>query len=175
MKSEAFTLVELLVVVAVIGILATLAVPAMGSAGERARSTACQGNLRQMGLILRVYLDENGNRFPTLQNRGRDTNEVDLRTADAVLTPKGPTRIWKCPSDRKNLFEETGSSYFWNNLLNGQAADRIRLLGIPMQEAGFPVISDKSGFHAALGSGRAANHLYSDGAVKQFFVLKPNP
>ena len=175
MKSEAFTLVELMVVIAIIGILATLAVPALGSAGERARSTACQGNLRQMGLILRVYLDENGNRFPTHQNRGRDTNEVDLRTADAVLTPKGPTRIWKCPSDRKNLFEETGSSYFWNNLLNGQAADRIRLLGIPMQEAGFPVISDKLGFHAALGSGRAANHLSSDGAVKQFFVLQPNP
>lgn len=175
MRPDAFTLVELLVVIAVIGILATLAVPSMASAGERARSTACQSNLRQMGLLLRVYLDENGNRFPTLQNRGRDTNEVDLRTADSVLTPKGPTQLWKCPSDRKNLFQETGSSYFWNNLLNGQAADRIRLLGIPMQEAGFPVISDKSGFHARLGPGRAANHLYSDGAVKQFFVLKPNP
>lgn len=50
--ARGFTLVELLVVVAVIGILVALLLPVLGAAREFARSTECQGNLKQIGLAL---------------------------------------------------------------------------------------------------------------------------
>lgn len=177
MKSprSAFTLVELLVVIAIIGLLAGLMLPTLSKSGERARVVVCRSNLSQLGVALRMYLDEHGNRFPIMHNRIRGTNDVGLRTPEVVLQPQlGISRVWQCPSDRVRLFEETGSSYYWNNLLNGQAADQVRLFGMPMQDSRFPLFSDKSGFHSAMGTGKMQNHLYADGQVKDFFLLEPD-
>lgn len=62
--STGFTLVELLVVIAIIGILAVLLLPAISSAKAHARSTACKNHLRQMGLALQMYVQENGSKYP---------------------------------------------------------------------------------------------------------------
>jgi len=170
----AFTLVELLVVVAIMGLLAALLLPAAERAGERARSTACRSNLGQIGIALRLYLDDHGQRFPVMVNRSRDTNRWATNAVEIVLGPQlGNPRVLRCPSDRGRHFEETGSSYFWNFLLNGQRADAVRILGLPVSGTGVPLFSDVAGFHAALGVRRAQNHLYADGQVKQFFVLEP--
>jgi prepilin-type N-terminal cleavage/methylation domain-containing protein/prepilin-type processing-associated H-X9-DG protein len=59
-----FTLAELLVVIAIIGILAALLVPALSSAKARVRSTTCKNHLRQMGLGLQMYVQENQGRYP---------------------------------------------------------------------------------------------------------------
>ncbi|HMO65952.1 MAG TPA: DUF1559 domain-containing protein [Verrucomicrobiota bacterium] len=59
-QRRAFTLVELLVVVAIVGLLASLLLPALAKAKSRAKSAACQGNLRQIGLALRMYVDDHG-------------------------------------------------------------------------------------------------------------------
>jgi prepilin-type N-terminal cleavage/methylation domain-containing protein len=59
-----FTLIELLVVIAIISILAALVLPVLQSAKEKARQGVCLSNLRQMGLAVQMYGDDNNGFLP---------------------------------------------------------------------------------------------------------------
>ena len=171
--STAFTLIELLVVIALIAVLAGLLLPTLGRATGTARATACLSNLKQVGVALHLYLDENRNILPVMQNRPRGaTLPAGTSVEEVLLRFLGATQVLRCPGVRERWFEDTGSSYFWNFLLNGQPADRLRVFGLTVRDNRIALFSDKSGFHAARGRGREKNHLYSDGAVKNFFVLE---
>ena len=70
--AKAFTLVEVLVVMGIIGVLAALLVPALSRGNAQAQSAACKNRLRQIGLGLQMYVQDNGC-YPPLAEKGTTT------------------------------------------------------------------------------------------------------
>jgi len=169
---EAFTLIELLVVIAIIGVLAALLLPALGRTKEAGRAAACLSNLHQIGISLQLYAQDNNNHLPSMRDKSL-TMTNDLPSPDVVLTNYlGNYRVLKCPSDFQRVFETTGSSYYWNNLLNGQEADHLTAFGIIFAPHQIPLFCDKDKFHAARGAKKEVNYLYADGHLKNLLVME---
>ena len=170
--SAAFTLLELLVVIAVIAALAALLLPVFGRLKESGRATVCLGNLHQMGLALQIYVQDNRNRLPVMRDKSLTTTN-SLPSPDLVLANYlGNIQVLKCPSDRENLFQSTGSSYSWNSLLNGQNADHLVALGLHFDDHQIPLMFDKQKFHLARGPAKAVNYLYADGHIKNLLTVE---
>src|ERR1019366_907370 len=109
----AFTLVEMLTVIAIIGILAALLLPALEQAKARAKRIQCVGNLREIGLATHLFANDHGGKFPT-QVSINDGGSLEFVTAGyqiqgtfyfsyqhfrplagTLLTPK----LLACPAD----------------------------------------------------------------------------
>ena len=121
-----FTLVELLVVIAVIGVLAAILLPAIQHSRAAARRTSCKSNLRQIGLAVLQFADTHRGEFPENAHAGERRSWV--YTLAPYLEDVDAIRI--CPDDPKGadrvLVKST--SYIINGYLTAKRQDAIRKL-----------------------------------------------
>jgi prepilin-type N-terminal cleavage/methylation domain-containing protein/prepilin-type processing-associated H-X9-DG protein len=172
--NRAFTLLELLVVIAIIAILAALLLPVVAKSKEHGKSVACLSNLRQVGIAVNLFTQDNDNKLPVIFDAPVGAPPTNALTQmDVVLSNHlGQVRVLLCPSDSKQLFAQTGSSYSWNSLLNGQDAEHLTVFAMDFAPHNIPIAFDKEACHAAVGSGRGVNYLYADGHIKNLIAIE---
>ena len=182
--TAAFTLVELLVVVAIIAVLAALGLAVSSAVMQKAHATKCLNTVRQVGIATRAYTADNDGRLPDT-GHVRAADGTSRSWLNTLATYLGPKFIGRCPANNKSPVDVT---YGWNDLLTETTGE-----GIPVARCRTPsatlVIGEAADaytsehfhfaaarnrvtynqFKASVGverHGRAANYLFVDGHVE---------
>ena len=159
-KTEAnFTLIELLIVIAIIAILAGMLLPALNKARESAKNTQCLGNLKQIGLGFSLYLDDYRGAFPPRQPVSAGTREnwsmaIGRYIYNKSLSARDYSKsVFLCPTDRHKCIDDRNGAalagqnyllYGYNMQLSngvdatswgGVKTDSIKTAHIPYPEA----------------------------------------
>lgn len=164
--SNAFTLVELLVVISVIALLIGILMPVLNKARASATSTTCQANLRSIAYGFVMYLEDNRDIMPPalmMPIEGDDSPTI----MDFLMRYLSEPKVFKCQGDTKDhYYDDFGTSYGYNTMLGGTTVDRSMFARMTRSKAvNIHVMRDLGPFHGKEGKAGSFNYLYADGHV----------
>jgi len=118
-KTEGFTLLELLVVLGVIAVLIAIQLPALAVGKSQSKIGMCAGNVRQLALACQIYANDNGNRLPVLSGSAAWAWDLPVGAASGLLASGATTNAFYCPGTAPRFTDQdnwiaSGMSSFWN-------------------------------------------------------------
>jgi prepilin-type N-terminal cleavage/methylation domain-containing protein/prepilin-type processing-associated H-X9-DG protein len=129
-RSKGFTLIELLVVIAIIAILAAILFPVFARARENARRASCMSNMKQIGLGLMQYTQDNDEKYPSAyfyKDNAGDTNGY-IHWSGATRPYVKSDQLFVCPSDMNGgLLPTNPHDPTYSNAWNGMDAQVPRI------------------------------------------------
>ena len=172
-----FTILELLLVIAIIAMLAGILLPVAGQITTRAQTTKCMANLRQIGMAAHSAATDNDNRFPVIEIDPQNpiySPEDEAKPLSEALKKYGITAtVLQCAADLKgpNWFAQTGASYMWQPYSEDEPTGGITIYTrrgqFPGRQSRVRLATDYEAVHGSgvQGGRKLSNTLYADGHV----------